>query len=186
MMPELSLNVLDIVQNSVKAGATLITVDVLESVRDNSLVIEIGDNGCGMTKDQQAAVTNPFYTTRTTRKVGLGVPFFKMAAEMTGGSFDLWSEVGVGTKIRAEFVYDNIDRMPLGDMAGTICSLIQCNGGIDFVYRHSVDGREYVLDTREMREILGDVPIDDPQIVLFFRDYIREHDQEIDPSCGAK
>ena len=114
MMPEIALNVLDIAQNSVRAEASLIQISVDVDEAADTLTITIEDNGCGMTAEQTARVTDPFFTTRTTRKIGLGVPFFKMAAESTGGSFSIQSEPGVGTKVTAVFGLSHIDRMPLG------------------------------------------------------------------------
>ncbi|MCI8351469.1 MAG: ATP-binding protein [Oscillospiraceae bacterium] len=178
MMTELSLNVLDVAQNSVKAGASLIQ---LGAVREGKwLTLTVEDNGCGMTEEQVAHVTDPFFTTRTTRKVGLGVPFFKMAAEMTGGDFSIASQVGVGTKTTAKFDTAHIDCIPLGDMCSTVVSLIQCNPDRDFVYRYEIDGRGFVLDTREMREELGDVPLDTPEVVEFIREFITEHTNGVD------
>lgn len=178
-MQELSLNILDIAQNSVKAKASLVTIEINEDIHNNFLYIIISDNGCGMTKQQVEQVTDPFFTTRTTRKVGLGVPFFKMAAEMTGGSFEIQSEVGVGTKTKAIFVYDSIDRMPLGDVTSTVVSLIQCNPDIDFLYKHTFCEKSFTLDTREIKQQLEGVPLDVPEVVLFLRDYINENYREI-------
>lgn len=179
MMPELSLNVLDIAQNSVKAGAALVTVTVGEDTTADRLTITIGDNGCGMTPEQVQRVIDPFYTTRTTRRVGLGVPFFAMAAELTGGHLDIVSHVGEGTTVTAVFGLSHIDRMPLGDMAATMVSLIQCNPDIDFVYTYRVDAKEMVADTRTFRVALGDVPLDTPEVLAFITDYINENTAEI-------
>ncbi len=178
MMTELSLNVLDVAQNSVKAGASLTQ---LGAVREGKwLTLTVEDNGCGMTEEQVAHVTDPFFTTRTTRKVGLGVPFFKMAAEMTGGDFSITSQVGVGTKTTARFDTTHIDCIPLGDMCSTVVSLIQCNPDRDFLYRYEIDGRGFTLDTREMREELGDVPLDTPEVVEFIREFITENTNGVD------
>ncbi|MDD2955736.1 MAG: ATP-binding protein [Oscillospiraceae bacterium] len=178
-MQELSLNVLDIAQNSVRAGARLIQISVEEDHPSDRMVIEIADDGCGMTEEQIAHVTDPFFTTRTTRKVGLGVPFFKMAAEMTGGSFSIRSRVGEGTVVRAVFGLSHIDRMPLGDMADTMCCLIGCNPDLDFVYRHRVDNESFEADSRQFREILEDVPLNTPQVIQFIREYIGERLENI-------
>lgn len=178
-MLELSLNILDAVQNSIKAGATLIEIDVDEQPAQNRLIVTVTDNGCGMTPEQLKAVTDPFYTTRKTRKVGLGVPFFKMAAELTGGSFDIRSEAGSGTKLCADFVYDSIDRMPLGQMNETISVLIQCNSKIDFLYRYHYDEKSFVLDTREIKNVLDGVPIDNADVVLYLKDFITENEAEL-------
>lgn len=174
-MRELSLNVLDIAQNSVSAAATLIELVVCENRQTHDLMLGIYDNGKGMTQEQLDAVRDPFFTTRTTRKVGMGVPLFKMAAEMTGGSLTIESEVGVGTKVRAFFKTDHVDFTPLGDMTDTVVMLITMNLHIDFVYRYQVDEEVFVLDTRQLKEILGDVPLNDPGIAHWIKDYINEN-----------
>lgn len=178
-MQELSLNVLDIAQNSIRAGASLTTIRVEEDTAANELAISIEDDGCGMTEEQVKQVTDPFYTTRTTRKVGLGVPFFKMAAEMTGGSFTLRSVPGEGTCLTARFVRDSIDRMPLGDMCGTVCILIRMNPSLDFRYIRALDGKSFTVDTRELRKILGDVPLDTPEVMEWIQDFIMEQTDEL-------
>lgn len=179
MMQELSLNILDVAQNSVKAGSTLTTVTVEEDVTLDRMVITIADNGCGMDEQQLAHVTDPFYTTRTTRRVGLGVPFFKMAAELTGGSFEISSCVGKGTTVIASFVLSSVDRMPLGDIAATMTSLIQCNPNVDFVYLRRINGREMIADTREFRTALEGVPLDTPEVLAFIADYINQNTGEL-------
>lgn len=180
MMTEISLNILDVAQNSVKANASLVRISVLADTKDNKLIIEIDDNGCGMTEEQVSQVCDPFFTTRTTRKVGLGVPFFKEAAESTNGSFDIKSEVGVGTKVTAVFTLDHIDRMPLGDVSSTMHSLITLNQHIDFVYTYTVNDESFTLDTRELREILGNVPFDIPEISAYIMDYLKSNKTEVD------
>ena len=180
MMPELSLNVLDIAQNSVKARASLIGITVEADTAKDLLTIIIEDNGCGMTEEQINKVTDPFFTTRTVRKVGLGVPFFKMAAETAGGSFKISSSVNVGTTVTAVFVLSNIDRMPLGDMPATIHSLVTLNSHIDFVYKFKVDDREFVMDTREFRAVLGDsARFDIPEVSSFIKSYLEENSAEV-------
>ncbi len=178
-MTELSLNVLDIAQNSVKAEATLIEISVIISTDENRLRIIIKDNGTGMSEEVLNKVTDPFYTTRTTRKVGLGIPFYKMAAEMTGGSFWIKSTLGVGTELIAEFVLDNIDRMPLGDINGTIATLIIYNIDIDFIYKYQVDGEEFILSTAEMKELLEGVPLNNPDVSAYIKEYLTENSNEI-------
>lgn len=174
-MRELSLNVLDIAQNSVVADSTLVTIEACEDCRKNELTLRVSDNGKGMTKEQLNAVRDPFFTTRTTRKVGLGVPLFKMAAEMTGGSFSIESEPGKGTATTAVFKTDNVDFTPLGDMTGTVVTLITMNPQMDFVYRYQKDDKLFELDTRQLREILGDVPFSQPSIAQWLTEYIREN-----------
>jgi len=178
-MQELSLNVLDIAQNSVRAGARLIEIMVDEQPESDTMTITVADDGCGMTPEQAAYVTDPFFTTRTTRRVGLGVPFLKMAAEMTGGGLTIETAPGRGTTVCAVFGLTHIDRMPLGDIAATICSLIQCNPEIDFTYTYRRGESSFTADTREFCAGLGDVPLSNPEVVAFIGSFIRENTQEI-------
>lgn len=174
-MTELSLNVLDIAQNSIKADAKLIKISVFINTPDDLMRITISDNGCGMSDEHVKKVIDPFYTTRTTRKVGLGVSFFKMAAEMTGGNFEINSTLGKGTDVVAEFVISSIDRMPLGDMCSTIQTLIVYNTDIDFIYTYKVDEREFTLASSEMKDILDGVPLNTPEVVEYIQEFLREN-----------
>ncbi len=174
-MRELSLNILDIAQNSISAGAPLIIIEVSENTIDHTLVIGIYDNGKGMSEEQVKSVIDPFFTTRTTRKVGMGIPLFKMAAEQTGGRFEIKSESGVGTEVRAYFKTDSVDFTPLGDVAATIQMLITMNTDRDFVYKHTVDGKEFIADTREIKAILGDVPLDAYEVSQWLLEFIKEN-----------
>lgn len=178
-MRELSLNVLDIAQNSIKAGADLIEIDVGQDTAADRLTIRIADNGCGMTPEQLAQVRDPFYTTRTTRKVGMGIPLFRMAAEMAGGALEMDSAPGEGTTVLATFRNSHIDRMPLGDMCATMTTLIRLNPTLDFLYRRRVDDALFVLDTRELREQLGEVPLNEPDVMAWIEGYIQEQTEMI-------
>lgn len=178
-MRELSLNVLDIAQNSVSAKASLIEIELIENSKTNDLLIGVYDNGKGMTKEQVESVRDPFFTTRTTRKVGMGIPLFKFAAEMTGGSLEIESEVGVGTRVRAYFKTDHLDFTPIGDMTSTMISLITMNLHIDFLYRRKLDDKEFTVDTRQLKEILGDVPLNEPSIAMWITDYINENTKQL-------
>lgn len=179
-MRELALNVMDVAQNSISAGATLITLTVEEESAADRLSITLEDNGCGMTEEQVRSVVDPFYTTRTTRKVGLGVPLFKMEAEMTGGGLRIDSEPGKGTTVTAEFVPSHVDFIPLGDINETILLLITCNTDRDFVFHHRIDDREFTLDTRELRGILGEeVDLNVPDVVAWMRDFLKEQTESI-------
>ncbi len=173
-MKELSLHILDIAKNSVKAKATLIEIIVDEDTNKNLLTIEIKDNGCGMSKEFLRTVKDPFSTTRTTRKVGMGISLFEAAAVQCGGKLDISSEVGVGTTLTTTFELDSIDRAPLGDMAGTMVTLISGSPSIDFMYKHIKDEKEFVLDTRELRQILGEVSLDMPDVLMWIEEYINE------------
>ena len=179
-MPEISLNILDVAENSTRAGASLITICISADCKADRLSVVIKDNGCGMTPEQVAHVTDPFFTTRTTRKVGLGVPFFKYAAESTGGSFSIESQPGKGTVVTAVFVLSHIDRMPLGDITSTIHTLILCHPDLDFLYTYQYDEKSFTLDTREFRTILGDIPLNTPEISSYIWDYLTENKLETD------
>lgn len=186
MMREISLHVLDLAQNSIKAEATEIGVAVESDMAAGTLTVRITDNGCGMDEETAKRVTDPFYTTRTTRKVGLGIPFFKMAAELTGGNFTLQSAPGKGTQVTAVFFAAHIDCLPLGDMGGTMVTLIQCNPDIDFLYTYAVDGRIFTADTRIFREILGEVPLSDASVVRFLQEYFDENTAAINGGANKQ
>ena len=178
-MRELSLNVLDIAQNSISAGAKLIEIDIREDTAKRLLTIRIADDGCGMTREKLKSVIDPFYTTRTTRKVGMGVPLFRMAAEMTGGALSIESTVGKGTCVTAWFTLGHIDLAPLGDMSATVAGLIQGSPDIDFVYTVQADGEQFAADTRELRAVLDGVPLSEPSVALWLREYLAENTEQL-------
>lgn len=176
-MKELSLNILDVAKNSVTAGATRIPITVDET--PEKLTIVISDNGCGMTPEFVARVTDPFTTTRTTRKVGLGLPLMKMEAQMSGGDLTIESEVGVGTTVTTWFDPRNIDMPPLGDLISSVITLIQGSPDIDFVFTHRKNGREYTLDTGEIRLIMGDISLAEPEILNWLTDFLKENESTL-------
>ncbi len=178
-MKDLSMHILDIAQNSTSANADLIEIQIIEKKIDNLLQIVIKDNGKGMSEELASKVLDPFVTTRTTRKVGLGLPLFKQNAERTGGQFNLKSEIGKGTVVEARFVLNNIDCLPLGDIGGVVVLLATCNPGIDFIYQHVTDSGEYVFDTLEVKSVLEDTPINDIKIVTYLKELIYENLMEI-------
>lgn len=180
MMPEISLNILDVAENSTRARASLIAITVSANTAEDTLTVIIKDDGCGMTEEQVNQVTDPFFTTRTTRKVGLGIPFFKYAAESTGGSFSISSYPGSGTTVTAVFGLSNIDRMPLGDISSTIHTLIVYHPESDFLYTYEYNDSSFVLDTREFRQIVGDVPFNTPEISNYIMEYLAENKLETD------
>jgi hypothetical protein len=177
-MDELSLYVLDITMNSVRAGATDISIELDE--QGDWLDFTVRDNGCGMTEEQLSKLENPFFTTRKTRKVGLGIPFLKMLAEMTGGYVKITSvhesvSEQHGTMTHARFGRNHIDFIPLGDMVETVKTLIQGSPEIDFTYRHKKESGEVALSTGELREILGeDISLSEPEILAWIDAYLRE------------
>lgn len=184
-MQELSLNVLDVAQNSIAAGARLIEIEMLENKAENTLSISINDDGKGMDEVAVKQVTDPFYTSRTTRKVGLGVPFFKMASEQTGGSFSISSALGKGTKVLATFKTDSIDFTPVGNMCQTVEILINLNPDLDFVYTHKIDENAFCVDTRQLRKVLGnDVALNDMDVVMWIRSYLEEQTRLINGEVG--
>lgn len=178
-MQEFSMTVLDIVQNSVRAGAQNIEIELAQDTARNCQTLIVKDDGCGMSEEMARQVVDPFCTSRTTRKVGLGLPFLKMAAEMTGGEMKLESTPGKGTAVTATFTLDHIDLAPMGDMAGTISALVQTNPDIDFCYKYTRDAQSFVLDTREVKQMLDGVPVSEPAVALFIRDYVAEHMQAL-------
>lgn len=179
MMTELSLHVLDIAENSVRANASLVEITVKVDTAGDTLTICIKDNGEGMDKELLEKVVDPFYTTRTTRKVGLGIPFFKYSAEVTGGHFYIYSQPGIGTEIGCTYTLSHIDRIPLGDMASTIYTLVIFHPNIDFTYLYQVDKESFVLDTREFREVLGDVSFGTPDVSSYIKEFLTENTKEV-------
>ena len=178
-MKEISLHILDILQNSVTAGATLVELVITEDKEKDLFRFYIKDNGKGMDEEFLKSVTSPFTTKRTTRKVGLGIPLLKMAAEATGGGIDIKSKVGEGTVITADFAYNHSDRQPLGNISDTIFTVITSYTETDFLFIHKVKEKEFTLDTRQMREILGGVPFNDAGVMEWLLGYLREGEEEI-------
>jgi hypothetical protein len=178
-MNELSLHILDIVQNSISADASLIFIDVLENASDDKYIIRISDNGHGIDGDILENVTDPYVTSRTTRKVGMGLSLFKQNAEQTNGSLKVESEKGKGTTVTAEFGFSHIDRPILGDMPGVVSILAATNPKIDFVYKHVVNDEAYHFDTREVKFVLDDVPISNPSIQKYMKELIEENLKQI-------
>lgn len=174
-MQELSLNILDVVQNSIAAGATLVRMELCYTTSSpRRLTVCIRDNGCGMEQEALQRVTDPFYTTRTTRKVGLGTSLFKMAAELTGGSFSVESQKGKGTAVTAVLYPEHLDAVPLGDIGATYVSLVQTNPQLDFVLQIACGEKGFEADTRVFKEVLEGVPIESPQVLAFIGGYIQE------------
>ncbi len=174
-MEELALNILDVACNSVAAEATLIDIDVSVDTKSDKLSISVSDNGKGMSKEFLEKVTDPFATTRTTRKVGMGLPLFKMAALTADGEFAIDSETGVGTKTTASFKLSHIDRMPLGDLPSTVVTLIGAAKSADIVLKYAVDGREFVFDTRKIKKVLDGVDITESEIIVWLKEMMKEN-----------
>jgi K+-sensing histidine kinase KdpD len=173
-MKDLSLHVLDIVQNAIVAKAKEIVVEINENSCDDQLIITIMDDGTGMSQETLNKVMDPFFTTRTVRQVGLGIPLIKMAAERCNGGIIVDSKVGQGTKVQASFQLSHIDRAPLGKMEETIMTLL--NNGQEFVlkYNHQVNDKIFSLDTNELENLLEGVPINEPSVLLWVKEYVKE------------
>ena len=178
-MKELSLHILDIVKNSVAAEAEHIQL-TLEETAQQALTITITDDGRGMSPDLLAQVADPFTTTRTTRKVGLGIPLYRMAAEQTGGFFSIESTPGEGTKVTAVFHRDHLDCPPMGDLAGTVALLIQGSPWIDFTLLLTTPKGGYEFSTEEIRAYLGsEVSLDAPEVFVWLEGYLEELEQDV-------
>jgi len=173
-LKELSLHILDIAENSVHADADKIEIAVTENLKNDTLSIRIQDNGKGMDQALVRQITDPFITSRTTRKVGLGIPFFKAAAEACNGSFQILSEPGKGTEVKVSFQRSHIDRMPLGDLRGTYLALIIGYPDVNWILKYGRDEREFILDDNPIKEILDGVPLSEPEVIQYLREVINE------------
>lgn len=178
-MNDLSMHILDIVQNSISAGATRVTLTVDEAPGADLLTIVIGDNGKGMTSEQVSRLSDPFFTSRTTRKVGMGIPLLMDSARQSGGDVRIESEPGKGTEVTAVFGYSNIDRPPLGDVANALMLLVSSNPALDFLFTYRYNGEEYLFDTVDVREILGDDALKDLTIIRNLEEMIKDNMREI-------
>ncbi|HEA68766.1 MAG TPA: ATP-binding protein [Desulfobacterales bacterium] len=179
-MREISLHILDVAENGITAGASCIHIVVEEARAENALKIVIRDNGRGISSEKIDRISDPFVTTRTTRRVGLGLSLLEAAARRCDGEVKIESKPGAGTEVTAVFRYDHIDRAPIGDMAGSITTLIAGNPDVDFVYDHSVDDRHFDMDTREIRKELEDSFLDDPAVIHHLTQTIRKHLNRLD------
>ena len=178
-MKELSLHLLDVAKNSVAAGAEHISI-TLDEDQDGWLTIAIADDGRGMEPEFLARVTDPFTTTRTTRKVGLGLPLLRLTAEQTGGSLDIQSAVGAGTTLAARFQRRHLDCPPLGDLSGAVALLIQGSPDVAWTVEHSTTSGSYVFSTAEVQEILGeDIPLNAPEVFAWMSEYLAEQEQSV-------
>lgn len=173
-MQEIAMSLLDIVQNSIKALATVIHIQMKDSQKENVIHIEVKDNGKGMDEETLKRVTDPFFTTRTTRKIGLGIPLLKENVETTGGYFHIESQLNQGTKLICEYVKNHIDTPMMGDLVETLITLIQGHENIQFIFEYVCDDFEFVLNTQDINDILEDVSIQEPAVILWLKEYIKE------------
>lgn len=173
-MRELALHILDLVENCIVAKASNVWLEVHENFSADRLTIIIKDNGRGMSRETVEKVRDPFVTTRTTRRVGLGIPLMEMNAIRAGGYLDIESEVGEGTRLTAVFQHSHLDRPPLGNMVSTVKVLLVINPELEFSYRHTFDDRSFMITTRELREILGEIPLTQPEVLEWLDQYLRD------------
>lgn len=173
-MRELALHLLDIAENSVAARAKTITIQVVEDTRADRLRLAVIDDGVGMDAETAAKVTDPFVTSRTTRKVGLGIPLLKFAAESCSGFLKITSAVGQGTTLEVEFQRSHIDRMPLGDLASTFITLLISSPEIHWIFHYQADAACFDFDSEPLRAELGDLPLTEPAVLAYLRELIEE------------
>lgn len=179
-MRDISLHVLDLVQNSLAADASLIEISLDEDLANNLLCLTVRDNGRGMSEQQCWAALDPFFTTRTTRSIGLGLSLLQAATERAAGHLQLHSQLGKGTTVIASFEHDNLDRAPIGDMSLTLMSIIALNEHCQFIYKHRRGERDFRLCSAELGRELAGVPLDHPQIAAWLRDYVRELEKTLE------
>jgi hypothetical protein len=170
---------MDIAENSIAAGATKIEITVKEDITENLFYICIKDNGSGMDEATLKKATDPFFTGRTVRRVGLGLPLFKQNAERTGGRFEIKSRPNCGTEVTGCFILDHLDRPPLGDVANTIVIMAAANRSVHFIYTHSTPKGEFVFDTKKIKKVLDGVPMDNPEIFKALIEMIKEEINDI-------
>ncbi len=173
------MHIMDILQNSIRAGATEISLEILEDTLQNIFRFNISDNGCGIPPDILKMVADPFFTTRTTRKVGLGLSLLRQNAERSNGSLSIDSKVGKGTVVEACFEYNHIDRPVLGDIAGTVLLTLTAHPEINFHYLHNRDGRSFELSTAALTEALGGIPINEPSLYPTLLQMVKENLKDI-------
>lgn len=179
-MRELSMHILDLVQNSIAAGASRVEIDVSADTKSDRLTISVADNGRGMSADFASRIDDPFTTTRTVRRVGLGIPMFAQAARACDGDLAVESRPGEGTVVTGHFKMSHIDRAPLGDIAATLMAIIAANPEVSLRYTHRVDDREFVLDTDAIKSELDGVPINEGPVLKWIGEYVREYARGID------
>ncbi|MDR2234366.1 MAG: ATP-binding protein [Tannerella sp.] len=174
-MNDLSMHILDILQNALTAGATRIEIQVLEDAEHNLLTITIQDNGYGMTPEQVERATDPFFTSRTTRKVGMGLPLYRQSAEQSGGTLKIESAVGEGTTVTATFLHDHLDRPPLGDLANAVVLMMSANPTHWFRFTYRYNEKSFSIDTQEINDSLEGFPINNVHVMKMIEQMIQEN-----------
>jgi anti-sigma regulatory factor (Ser/Thr protein kinase) len=178
-MNEISLHILDLVQNSIAAGATQILIEVVEDVQHDRLTVTISDNGCGMSEETAEKVQDPFTTSRKTRKVGLGIPLFRAGCLGCEGEFNIESNPGKGTTVTGSYKMSHIDRPPIGNLADTVYMLVVSNPTLDFTFQHRYGDKDVDFKTAEIKLVLGDVPLDNPDVQQWIRQYLDEAEKDL-------
>lgn len=178
-MKDISYHILDIVQNSIHAGASLIHIHIEENPVAGTLELTITDNGCGMDAEMVQQVIDPFFTTSLKKKVGLGLPLLKQNAELTGGNFQLKSVPQKGTVVKAFFYKEHIDMIPMGDLAMTMRTLVSANPQLDFSYSHQIGKSIFELNTDEIRKELEGIPLNHPDVLRYISEYIRTNQKAL-------
>jgi len=176
------MHILDIAENSTRAGATMITVQITEDRIHDAYTIDIVDNGRGMDTDTLQRALDPFFTTKSVRRIGLGLPMLHQATKIADGHFSVDSTEGIGTHITASFRHSHLDRQPLGDMPGTMVALITGTPKVNFRYEHYCNGRTFVLDTREIKKELAGIPLNTPLVLNFIKHSVKEGLEEVGAS----
>lgn len=185
-MKDISLHILDIAENSVTAGAQTVRIVIEELPGQDLYRLVIEDDGKGMEPDFAAKVTDPWVTTRTTRRFGLGLPLLRQNCEMAGGSLDIGSQQGKGTRVTAEFRLSHIDRPPAGDIPATLRLLLAANPDLHLVYEHCTANGTFVFDTRQIKEFIGNLPLNHPEVLRMCSTYINENLLQIGAECQTK
>jgi anti-sigma regulatory factor (Ser/Thr protein kinase) len=183
---EIALHLLDIAENSVTAGAKNVKISVEEDVQNDQLRAVVQDDGRGMDAELLALITDPFVTSRTTRKVGLGIPLFKAAAEACNGSLFIASEPGKGTRLEVNFQRSHIDRMPLGDIAGTMLTLVVAYPEIHWMLRYGADGADFVFDDEPIKCELDGIPLTEPSVLAFIRELLQEGVEKVQEAIAER
>ncbi len=173
-MEDLSLHILDIVENAIEAKAKKIGIRVMEEPKEDRLVIEIKDDGTGMDEKVSQKAIDPFFTTRTSRRVGLGLPLMAQAAREAGGGIEIESDLGKGTKVTVTFQYHHIDRKPLGSMIETMTTLLLGNPDLDISYTHRKEGRSYTLRSQRLKERFQGRSLTHPEVIQWLRKHLQE------------
>ncbi len=183
-MEDLSLHILDIAENALRAEAQNIRIRIKEDLEANILELEVEDDGRGMDPEMARRASDPFFTTRKTRRFGLGLALLREAAEATGGELKVFSEPGRGTKILATFQRDHIDRKPLGDIGSTLVGIILGAHGANLTYMHEIDGRKFLLETEQLRREIEPLPLGNPEVLEWIRNYVNESLKEMGVSLA--